>query len=333
MSTNPYSSQTVPASFNSSPPPDDGSQVPANLITWSTTGTGAILTKIGDPLKTFVQNVNAAVLAAFAKTINTDANEANQMAGSLAFAISTLTIAAGVVTATRSVHAIDTEGAAASDDLDTINVASVSDGCLLWLRLANVGRVVTLKTVTGNLVLGEDIVMSATRYVALIRNGSNWNLAAQQGRTGKLIQRAFNSVATEVSIGGTAIPIDNSIPQNTEGVEFITCAVTPLKSTTRLRITVFCNIGAAAANPATIALFRDLGADAIAVASGRVGAASVMEPFCLVHEMASPGTTATTFKVRGGSTGVVTMGVNGTGGGQLFNGVSIAEIIIDEIEA
>lgn len=328
MATNPYSSQTVPASYNSSPPPDDGSLTANNLVTWSK-HTG----KIGDPLKTFVQNVNSAVLAAFAKTINIDSNEANQMAGSLAFAISTLTIASGAVTATRSVHAIDTEASAATDDLDTINVGSVSDGCLLWIRLANAGRVVTLKNGTGNLVIGEDIVMSATKYVALIRNGSNWNLAAQQGRTGKVIQRAYKSIATEVAIGATAIPVDNSIPQNTEGVSILDAdAFTPLKSTTRIRITVMGNVSAAAANPYTIALFRDSGADAIAVASSRVNAASTMDSFCLVHEMASPGTSATTFKTRGGSTGVVTMAVNGTGAGQLFNGTSIFSIIIEEIE-
>lgn len=328
MASNPYVSQSVPASYNSSPPPDDGSQVANNLVAWV-----KHIDKIGDPLKTFVQNVNSAISAAFAKTINTDANEANQMAGSLAIAISTLTIASGAVTATRSVHAIDTEGAAATDDLDTINVGSVSDGCLLWIRMVNSGRVVTLKNGTGNLVIGEDIVMSSTKYVALIRNGSNWNLAAQQGRVGKVIQRAYKAIATEVAIGGVAIPIDNSIPQSGEGVSILDAdAFTPLKSTTRLRITVMGNVGAAAANPYTIALFRDAGADAIAVACSRIGAASTMDSFCLVHEMASPGTSATTFKTRGGSTGVVTMGVNGTGGGQLFNGTSIFSIIIEEIE-
>jgi len=72
MPTNPYSSVSV-VGYNSSPPPDDGSQVTANRITWV-----GIKTKIGDPLNTFAAAVDAAILAAFGSmVITTDAGESN----------------------------------------------------------------------------------------------------------------------------------------------------------------------------------------------------------------------------------------------------------------
>jgi hypothetical protein len=46
--------------YNSSPPADDGSQVASNLVKWSTHKT-----KLTDPLKTFIEEVNTALVAAF----------------------------------------------------------------------------------------------------------------------------------------------------------------------------------------------------------------------------------------------------------------------------
>ena len=54
-----------------------------------------------------------------------------------------LTIATGAVTATGSFHTIDTEGAAATDDLDTINGGSLGD--ILVLITANSARDVTVR--------------------------------------------------------------------------------------------------------------------------------------------------------------------------------------------
>ena len=60
MPANPYSSQTI-SGYNSSPPPDDGSQVTANKVTWNST----IKTKLADPLNTFAAAINSAVSSAF----------------------------------------------------------------------------------------------------------------------------------------------------------------------------------------------------------------------------------------------------------------------------
>lgn len=60
-----------------------------------------------------------------------------------------LTISGGVITVSKSRVIVDTEGAAATDDLDTINGGE--DGAILFIRISNSSRSVVLKHGTGNL--------------------------------------------------------------------------------------------------------------------------------------------------------------------------------------
>ena len=62
-----------------------------------------------------------------------------------------LTIASGAITATRHYHRVDTESAAAADDLDTINGGVA--GMLLVLQSQANTRVVTVRDNAGNIQL------------------------------------------------------------------------------------------------------------------------------------------------------------------------------------
>ncbi len=81
---------------------------------------------------------------------------------------STLTISSGVVTATNNLHKIDTEAAAASDILDTINGGA--DGYVLVISLANSAHVVTLGHNTGNILImgGKNLTLAAEADYALL---------------------------------------------------------------------------------------------------------------------------------------------------------------------
>jgi len=84
-----------------------------------------------------------------------------------------LTISNGAITVTGSYHLIDTEGAAATDDLTTINGGVA--GQILFMRTTSGGRDVTLKTGTGNLLLGSDFTLGATGdIVLLLCIGASW---------------------------------------------------------------------------------------------------------------------------------------------------------------
>ena len=87
---------------------------------------------------------------------------------------STLTLSSGVVTATASFHLIDTEGGAATDDLDTINGGQTGD-TITFRPVSNI-RDVTFKNGTGNMILsaGDVILPTNANTISLIKSGSSW---------------------------------------------------------------------------------------------------------------------------------------------------------------
>lgn len=96
--------------------------------------------------------------------------------GGLLFSADTETIAAGVITVEGGVSAVivDTESAAASDDLDTISFAFSTDNFfnkILVVRAANDARTVVLKDETGNLHLAGDMSLTHTDDTITLMNG------------------------------------------------------------------------------------------------------------------------------------------------------------------
>ncbi len=87
----------------------------------------------------------------------------------------TLTIASGAVTATKSSHLIDSEAAAASDDLDTINGGTA--GQILILGCVNAAHDIVVKHNTGNIELagGVDMTLGAVDdTITLFFRGTKW---------------------------------------------------------------------------------------------------------------------------------------------------------------
>lgn len=87
---------------------------------------------------------------------------------------SNVTIATGVITIRRSHHKVDTEAAAASDDLDTIKGGE--GDMLLILRPVSGARTVVIKHGTGNILTlgGTDITLDDEQdFAILIRDPRN----------------------------------------------------------------------------------------------------------------------------------------------------------------
>lgn len=95
----------------------------------------------------------------------------------------------GYITPTQSFHTVDTEGGAASDDLNYIVQTNTPDGFFLFLQQADDGRRVTLKhgsLIPGGLVLpgGADITLEDSfDGVILRRAGAYWRWVARMKQT------------------------------------------------------------------------------------------------------------------------------------------------------
>lgn len=88
---------------------------------------------------------------------------------------STVTIASGVITPRSGFVQVDTEGAAASDNLDTITATDLEDGAVITLTAASSTRTVVCKDGTGNMRLAGDFSLThADDTITLIYNGVNW---------------------------------------------------------------------------------------------------------------------------------------------------------------
>jgi len=91
----------------------------------------------------------------------------------------TLTIASGVITPTHTYHQVDTEGAAASDDVTTIAATYAAAGDVLVLQSVNAGRDPTFKHGTANIFnksLG-DVTLTGVNSIIAFALGvgtSNW---------------------------------------------------------------------------------------------------------------------------------------------------------------
>lgn len=133
--------------------------------------------------------------------------------------------------------------------------------------------------------------------------------------------------------GTTAIPFDNTIPQNTEGDQYMTLAITPKSATSKLIIEVTVVCSASNAVDATMALFQDSAANALKAVATNTGGGNQTRTISFRHEMTSGTTSATTFKVRAGGDGIVTFYFNSTGSGQLYGGVCGSSIVITEVGA
>lgn len=134
-----------------------------------------------------------------------------------------------------------------------------------------------------------------------------------------VIRRVDATPYTTYTSDTTSIPNDDSIPQNTEGLEILTATITPQHAANRLVIEAVVHMSGDASRTCIAALFQDSTADALAVAVETSPASGNVMTVRLRHEMAAGGTSATTFKIRVGTT-TGTFYVNGTNSARSFGG-------------
>ena len=155
-------------------------------------------------------------------------------------------------------------------------------------------------------------------------------IAAAALPAGSVLQ-VVNTQSGAVATTTTIIPADDTIPQITEGTEYITLAITPKSATSKLLIQLVW-MGATTAPSCTIALFQDATANALAATLSSM-AANALTTIPLNYFMTAGTTSSTTFRLRFGSSNAATTTTNGQSGARFYGGVANTSITITEIAA
>lgn len=163
-------------------------------------------------------------------------------------------------------------------------------------------------------------------------DASNMTNVPNPKSAGDIVQ-VVNTQTGAVATGTTTIPDDDTIPQNTEGTEFMTLAITPTNSSNKLLIQAeafLANSGGA--NILAMALFQDSTANALAATGMQSPATNFPIPLVMSYYMTAGTTSSTTFKIRAGSDISGTTTFNGEGGSRRYGGVIPSSITITEIQ-
>ena len=184
-----------------------------------------------------------------------------------------------------------------------------------------------------------NIVTAAGDSMLAVPLGSgNWKVldfsrASGQAIVGGKVGQVVNTETGAASTGTTVIPADDTIPQNTEGDQYMSLSITPLNASSTLVIEAVVNASNsnAGTNLITAALFQDATAGALAVAAARAPSGANLACVTLRHKMTAGTTSATTFKIRAGGDKAGTTTFNGELGNRLFGGTIASSITITEI--
>lgn len=205
--------------------------------------------------------------------------------------------------------------------------ATLTDGW--WINLRNSGTgVITLdpnasETIDGSTTLS----MSPGESFAVWCDGANFYTI---GRGVGTVVQAVNTETGAVATGSTSIPSDDTIPQNTEGDQYLSQAITPTSASNKLLVEALLTLSTASAGYAIAALFQDLTANALAAATSQTTTANGLVQVFLRHEMTSGTVSSTTFKIRAGCSAGGTVTLNGVSAARKLGGVLLSWIRVTE---
>jgi hypothetical protein len=192
-----------------------------------------------------------------------------------------------------------------------------------------------------NLKLNGNFQGAAESHISLVSDGTSWFEVCRQpyvgtaanALTGSVVQ-TVNTQSGAMATGTTTIPDDDTIPQNTEGTEFMSKAITPNNASNLMKIDVVAYISGGANIGLIGALFQDTTANALAAMRRKLTDSQIGGgPITFTHYMTAGTTSSTTFKFRAGPMTADTITFNGDSGGRKLGGVMASSITITEIKA
>lgn len=163
---------------------------------------------------------------------------------------------------------------------------------------------------------------------------ANGGVDSAQVAAGVVVQEVYAETSA-VATGTTIIPQDDTIPQISEGTEFITVSFTPKSATNRLIIEVVACLSCDTAGRNIIgAIFKDATANALGANIEYNDNSSGFIPTEMVVKasMIAGGTSAITFRFRAGAQAASTITSNGINGVRIFGTMGKTSIVVREIK-
>jgi hypothetical protein len=160
-------------------------------------------------------------------------------------------------------------------------------------------------------------------------DGSAWVETDSGGKVVQVVNVQTGAVAT----GNTTIPFDDTIPQQTEGTQFMSLTITPTSATNILIIEAVAYLAPAGNVNMQSALFQDSTSNAIASSMQYPSALTdSVQIDTIRHYMVAGTTSATTFYYRAGPSATATVTFNGRGGTRRLGGTLASSITITELK-
>lgn len=147
------------------------------------------------------------------------------------------------------------------------------------------------------------------------------------GRVAQVVSAVSNSSASTTN----QIPTDNTIPQSSEGQEYMTLTITPKSASSTLIVEWQGFVSASALASVSAAIFRDSGTGAVAATLTTITTAGYGFIVTVSAKVSSGSTSASTFKIRFGPNNASTAYVNRFSTGDVFGGVQTAFLKITEV--
>ena len=231
----------------------------------------------------------------------------------------------GVTNGTTAVTLVASPASGAVRDVDCIDVVNLDTvATTVTIRYNDNATLYTIFKAA--LAAGDQLTYT---------HGQGWRVLDQAGniKTSTVAARSIKQVLvtnlTSSLSGTTLIPWDNTIPQQTEGDEYMTVSITPSSPTSMLIVTVSILLSSSALNNMTAALFQDSVANALSAQTVLVGGAYYYNCLTWTYTKTAGSTAPTTFKVRAGGSLAATTFVNTPG----FGGVTGTSLMVTELLA
>lgn len=213
----------------------------------------------------------------------------------------------------------------------TVTEPKISTGAVTTTKIGDLA--VTATKIADATITYVKMASASLASAAEIISGTASKLVTAAGLKAAAPNMVLQVVQSETtaSTGITAtIPIDNTIPQNTEGTELLTVTITPKASNSKIRLRAVVQGGNSTSAYNAGAVFKDSDANAIGVGFNGNGG-GVGTPLVIDFMVNATDTTARTYKLRVG-TQAGTWTINGNAGvGALFNGTCKTTFTAEEI--